>query len=85
LLGLWAFQLVDPLIDPRLQWLPTIFGGVLSREAEVEKIIVREYTSVAFVALTVYELVRYRQEFRLFRTFGEVWRTYIRRPPVPSG
>jgi cation:H+ antiporter len=85
LLGLWAFQLVDPLIDPRLQWLPTIFGGVLSREPEVEKIIVREYTSVAFVAVTVYELVRYRQEFRLFRTFGEVWRIYIRRPPVPSG
>jgi cation:H+ antiporter len=84
LLGLWAFQLVDPLIDPRLQWLPTIFGDVLAREPEVDKIIVREYTSVAFMALTVYELVRYRHEFRLFRTFGEVWRTYIRRPPVPS-
>jgi hypothetical protein len=85
LLGLWAFQLFDPLIDPFLQGLPSIFGGVFNAAGQpgIDKIIVREYTSVLFLALVVYELVRYRGEFLLFRYLGEVWRTHIR-PRAPA-
>lgn len=83
LLGLWLFQLFDPLIDPYLQGLPSLFSGVFEAEPGAEKIIVREYTSVVFLALIAFELVRYRSESRLFRYFGEVWRSYIR-PPTPA-
>jgi cation:H+ antiporter len=78
LLGLWLFQLFDPLFDPYLQFLPSLFGSVFDADPEVRRIIVREYTSVAFVALIVFELIRYRSEFKLFRYFADVWRTYIR-------
>jgi cation:H+ antiporter len=81
LLGLWAFQLIDPVIDPFIQFLPSVFGGM---DPEGHRIIVREYTSVAFFALIALELVRYRREFQLFRYFGEVWRRHIRAaPPTP--
>jgi cation:H+ antiporter len=76
LLGLWAFQLFDPLIDPSLQSLPSIFGGFLGREAGGDVIVVREYTSAIFVALIAFELIRYRSENRLFGHFGEMWRRY---------
>jgi cation:H+ antiporter len=75
LLGLWGFQLFDPLIDPHLQWLPSVFAGVLDGGG-AEKIIVREYTSVIFIALIAFELIRYRSENRLLRNFGEMWRRY---------
>lgn len=78
LLGLWAFQLIDPLIDPYLQFLPSVFGGVFSKPPEAERIIIREYTSIVFFVLIAVELVRYRDEFRLFKNFGEVWRTHLR-------
>lgn len=80
LLGLWAFQLFDPVIDPYLQFLPSVFGGTTPLP-DAEKIIVREYTSIAFLALIAFEVIRYRRDFRLFRYFGEVWRVHIR----PSG
>lgn len=78
LLGLWLFQLFDPIIDPYLQSLPSLFSGVFDADPDARKIIVREYTSVAFVGLIVFELMRYRSEFKLFRYFADVWRTYIR-------
>ena len=77
LFGLWFLQLFDPILDPALQALPAVFGGT----SDGEKIIIREYVSVVFVALTIYELYRYRKEFRLFRYFGDTWRTYVRRKP----
>ncbi len=75
LLGLWLFQLFDPVIDPYLQFLPSVFGGT-TPAPELEKIIIREYTSIVFMALIVFELVRYRRDFRLFRSFADVWRRY---------
>jgi cation:H+ antiporter len=83
LLGLWAFQLFDPLMDSSLQGFPSLFGGLFGKDPETEKIIVREYTSVVFLSLCVFELVRYRSEFKLFRYFAEVWRKYIR-PIAPA-
>jgi cation:H+ antiporter len=79
LLGLWLFQLFDPVVDPFLQWLPAVFGGT---DPEGQRIIVREYTSVLFLALTAWDLWRYRREFHLFRHFGVVWREFVR--PQPS-
>jgi hypothetical protein len=73
LLGLWLFQLFDPVIDPYLQSLPAVFGGTT---LEGSKIIIREYTSVVFFGLTVFELWRYRKQFGLFRAFADVWRSY---------
>jgi cation:H+ antiporter len=86
LLGLWAFQLFDPIFDPYLQSLPSFFAGVFDKPAGVEKIIVREYMSIAFLVLVVVDLVKYRSEFRLIRYFGEVWRLHIRpgAEPAPS-
>ena len=81
LLGLWTFQLFDPVIDPYLQWLPAVFGGATPQG---DKIIIREYTSVVFFALIAYEIVRYRKEFDVFRYFGQVWRTHIRPKPKPE-
>ncbi len=81
LLGLWAFQLFDPVIDPYLQFLPAVFGGTTAAP-ELRKIIIREYTSVVFFVLIAYELIHYRKEFRLFRYFGEVWRSNVR--PTPA-
>jgi cation:H+ antiporter len=78
LLGLWLFQLFDPLFDPYLQFLPSLFGSVFDADPEARRVIVREYTSVAFIAVIVYELIRYRSEFKLFGYFADVWRTYIR-------
>jgi cation:H+ antiporter len=83
LLGLWAFQLFDPLIDPSLQSLPSIFGGVFDAVPGARRIIVREYTSVVFLGLIAFELIRYRSEFKLFRYFADVWRTYIRPSAAP--
>jgi cation:H+ antiporter len=83
LLGLWLFQLFDPLMDSSLQGFPELFGGMFGRDPGVEKVIVREYTSVVFLGLVVFELVRYRSEFKLFRYFAEVWRKYIR-PVAPA-
>lgn len=80
LLFLWIFQLFDPVIDPFIQFLPSVFGGL---DPEGNRIIIREYTSVVFFVLTAFELVRYRKEFRLFRCFAEVWRAHIR-PGAPS-
>ena len=66
LLGLWMFQLFDPVFDPYLQALPSpVQRGERGRG---DHIIVREYTSVIFVGLIVFELVRYRR----------------REPPVPA-
>ena len=84
LLFLWAFQLFDPLFDPYLQFLPSVFGGIFGAEPGAHKIIVREYTSLAFVVLIGYELVRYRGEFRLLGHLAEVWRTHIRPRPAPA-
>jgi cation:H+ antiporter len=86
LLGLWAFQLFDPVFDRYLQWLPSLFGTVFGADPEERKIIVREYTSIIFFGLIVFELVRYRNEFRVFRNLGDVWRTHIRpgRPGFPA-
>jgi cation:H+ antiporter len=85
LLGLWAFQLFDPVIDPYVQFLPSVFGGT-SPPPEMDKIIVREYTSIAFLALIAVEAIRYRRDFRLFRYFGEVWRVHIRpKHTAPAG
>jgi hypothetical protein len=81
LFGLWLFQLFDPVIDPLIQWMPSLFGGVTS---DGTKIIVREYTTVAFLALSVFDLIRYRREFRLFHNLGETWRVYIRRRPATA-
>jgi cation:H+ antiporter len=78
LLGLWLFQLFDPLMDDSLQGFPSLFGGLFDRGPGVDKVIVREYTSVVFLGLVVFELVRYRSEFKLFRYFADVWRRYIR-------
>jgi cation:H+ antiporter len=83
LLGLWGFQLFDPLMDPSLQGLPSLFAGVFGAPPDAERVIVREYTSVVFMGLIVFELIRYRSEFKLFRYFADVWRTYIR-PPAPA-
>jgi len=60
---------------------PSLFGAV---PPEGTKIIVREYTTVTFLALSVFDLIRYRREFRLFRNFGETWRVYIRRRPATA-
>jgi cation:H+ antiporter len=73
LLGLWLFQLFDPVFDPYLQWMPSLFGA--TNEAG-HHIIVREYTSIVFVALIAFELVRYRRENRLFPHFADMWRRY---------
>jgi cation:H+ antiporter len=81
LLGLWLFQLFDPVIDPYLQSLPAIFGGV---DPEGQKIIVREYTSVVFLALTAWDLLRYRREIRVLQRFRDVWQTYVSRSEGPS-
>ncbi|MBA3728667.1 MAG: hypothetical protein H0W94_05630 [Actinobacteria bacterium] len=83
LLGLWLIQLFDPLIDPLrfVQPLPAVFGGT---DPDGQKIIVREYITVVFFALTVFEVIRYRTEFRLFSYFAEMWRTYIRPQPSAS-
>lgn len=83
LLGLWLFQLFDPLMDSSLQDLPSLFGGLFDKAPGVEKVIIREYTSVVFLGLIVFEMVRYRGEFKLFRYFSEVWRKYIR-PIAPA-
>ena len=82
LLGLWTFQLFDPVIDHYLQFLPSVFGAT-TPPPDVEKIIVREYTSIAFLALVAYELIRYRKEIRIFQYFSDVWRTHVR-SPAPS-
>ena len=73
LLGLWMFQLFDPVFDPYLQGLPSLFGAT---NAAGHHIIVREYTSIVFVALIAFELVRYRRENKLFPQFAEMWRRY---------
>jgi cation:H+ antiporter len=83
LLGLWLFQLFDPLMDPSLQGLPSLFAVVFDAEPDVERVIVREYMSVVFLLLIVFELARYRSEFKLFRYFAEVWRKYIRPSALP--
>ncbi|MCA1727042.1 MAG: hypothetical protein LC722_05150 [Actinobacteria bacterium] len=76
LLILWGIQLFDPLIDPYLQGFPSAFAGVFGREGHAETIVVREYTSLLFMGLIAFELIRYRGENRLFRNFGDVWRRY---------
>jgi cation:H+ antiporter len=81
LLSLWLFQLFDPVIDPSLQFLPAIFGGT---DPEGQKIIIREYTSMAFFALMVWDVYLYHREFRLIRHFRKVWRDYIVRAPGSS-
>jgi cation:H+ antiporter len=83
LLGLWLFQLFDPILDPSLQSLPSLFAGVFDAGPGADRVIVREYTSVIFLALIAFEMVRYRAEFKLFRYFAEVWRKYIR-PVAPA-
>jgi cation:H+ antiporter len=83
LLGLWLFQLFDPIMDPSLQSIPSLFAGVFDAGTGQEKVIVREYTSVVLLGLVVFELVRYRSEFKLFRYFADVWRKYIR-PIAPA-
>jgi cation:H+ antiporter len=74
LLGLWAFQLFDPLIDPLLQHLPSVFGGT---DPEGLKIIVREYTTVVFFVLTAVDAWLYRKEFRVVRHFRALWTDYV--------
>jgi cation:H+ antiporter len=82
LLLLWGIQLFDPVLDPYLQALPTVFGGLTP---EGTKIIIREWTSVAYLALSAFEVVRYRRQFHLLRSFRATWRTYIRPGASPSG
>jgi len=74
LLGLWFFQLFDPLIDPALQHLPSLFGGT---DPQGHKIIVREYITVAFFVLTAWDIWLYRKELRVIRNFRQLWRGYI--------
>jgi cation:H+ antiporter len=74
LLGLWAFQLFDPLIDPVLHHLPSLFGGTDPRG---HKIIIREYTTAAFFALAAWDVWLYRKEFRVIRNFRQLWREYV--------
>src|SRR6266542_5145073 len=57
LLALWSFQLFDPLIDPVLQHLPSLFGGT---DPEGHKIIVREYITAVFFVLTAWDAWLYR-------------------------
>ena len=76
LLVLWGIQLFDPVIDPYLQALPSLFGGPFGRVPTDEVIVVREYTSVVFIVLIAFELIRYRADFQLFRYFADVWRRY---------
>jgi cation:H+ antiporter len=82
LLILWAVQLLDPILDPHLQMLPSVFGGVTP---EGTRIIVREWVSVIYLALSTFEIVHYRTQFHLLRSFRETWRTYIRPSPPPVG
>jgi cation:H+ antiporter len=82
LLILWGIQLFDPVLDPYLQSLPSVFGGVTP---EGSKIIIREWTTVAYLALSAFEIARYRHEFHLLRSFRDTWRTYIRPGASPSG
>jgi cation:H+ antiporter len=77
LLGLWFFQLFDPLVDPALQHLPSLFGGT---DPEGHKIIVREYVTVVFFALAAWDIWLYRREFRVIRNFRQLWREYIAPP-----
>src|SRR5439155_597973 len=77
LLGLWFFQLFDPLIDPALQHLPSLFGGT---DPQGHRIIVREYITVAFFALTAWDIWLYRKELRVIRNFRQLWRGYIAPP-----
>jgi hypothetical protein len=74
LLGLWLIQLFDPVFDRYLQSLPSIFGGT---DPEGRKIIIREYTTVIFFALTAWDVWLYRKEFRLIRNFRKVWREHV--------
>jgi cation:H+ antiporter len=82
LLLLWGIQLFDPILDPYLQALPTVFGGVTP---EGTRIIIREWTSVAYLALAAFEILRYRRQFHVLRSFRETWRMYIRPGSAPSG
>jgi len=74
LLGLWFFQLFDPAIDPILQHLPSLFGGT---DPEGHKIIVREYTTAVFFALTAWDVRLYRREFRVIHNFRGLWRRHV--------
>jgi cation:H+ antiporter len=78
LLGLWMIQLFDPVIDRYLQSLPAIFGGT---DPEGRKIIIREYTTAIFFALTAWDLWRYRRELPVISNFRKVWREHIVRQP----
>jgi cation:H+ antiporter len=75
LLGLWVLQLFDPVIDPGLQHLPSLFGGT---DPQGHKIIVREYITVVFFALAAWDLWRYRKEFRLFHNLRSLWGEHVR-------
>jgi cation:H+ antiporter len=81
LLGLWAFQLFDPVIDPLLQHLPSLFGGT---DPQGRKIIIREYTTVVFFVLTAVDAWLYRKDFRVVRHFRSVWHEFVSPQAEPS-
>jgi cation:H+ antiporter len=74
LLALWFVQLFDPLIDPAVQHLPSLFGGT---DPEGHRIIVREYITAIFFVLTAWDVWRYWREFRVIRNFRELWREHV--------
>lgn len=80
LLGLWAFQLLDPLIDPLLHarfgaWLPHVFTP--STDPVVPHYI-REWTTGAYLVLSLWVLVRQPDRFAAIFGFAAMWRRYVR-------
>jgi len=91
LLGLWAFQLLDPVIDPLIlrhsPWtIPYIFAPE-PHEVTGELIphYVREWTTWAFLALTPVALLLPKNRWAAFRGFGHIMRAnFGRKKPAPA-
>jgi cation:H+ antiporter len=83
LIGLWAIQLFDPLIDPILKQsfghealsAITIFGT---------EHYIREWTTIAYLLLTLVPIIVYKDRFAAIVGFKHVWAThFVKAIPIP--
>jgi cation:H+ antiporter len=78
ILGMWAAQLVDPLVDPYIElWLPFLTNTPFGTEAYI-----REWFVWVYLALVVVVVWHERGRFDAFPGFAAEWREHIR-PGAP--
>lgn len=80
LLGLWSLQLLDPLIDPYLpQNLPYFFDPGPGNHPHY----IREWTTAAFLLLTLYPMFLSKERFAALRGFKVVVKDHLMQKRQP--